>query len=804
MTGLLARLLLSLSLLFLAPAALVAQAAGPDAQAVQGIDYSAWEADASRIERILEGGSASSSFLRRLRDDLVTWRAQFLAGQDTNAERIETINAQIAVLGPPAAEGVTEPTELEERRAELNAQLLEAQLPSVSAIEAFTRANGLIEEIDSVLSDRQTRELLEHDPMPLNPLNWRTALAGLVEVAAAVEHEIVTKLNRHRDSEGLQGRVPLSLVLVIAGLLLLLRSRTFIGRWSEHLQKDVATHRGRGIAGFFVSLLQVIVPISGLVLIFLSVAFLDILGTEGLEILKAVITATVMVIIALWLGARLFPVSASLDAAFDVDIELRPLLRRSIVLAGVFLGLGTIAEAIATQDSMPVSARGVLVLPVYVGLSLAFLRLSQLLRRHRQEEIANAGPDADSSFFQRTLMIGAQALRVVAFAGPVIAAFGYLNLAEAIMTPSAQSLGIFALLVALQPLIRDGYALIARKSIEDASQALIPVLVNLLLVIAALPPLALIWGMRPERLWDIIIRFNEGFALGGTRVTPALALAVLVVFLIGLVATRLLQGALRSTILPRTKLDHGARNAVTSGVGYVGIALATVIAVTSAGLDLTALGVVIGALSVGIGLGLQGVVNNFVSGIILLIERPISEGDWIDVGGNMGIVKSISVRSTTIETFDKTDVIIPNADLIAGTVTNWTRGNTVGRAIVTVGVAYGSDTRRVSQILEEIARAHPDVASYPEPGVDFLGFGADSLDFRVRMILRDINNLVSLKTEIHHQIAERFAEEGIEIPFAQRDIWLRNPEALRPEPQPAGAADQARGGPEEENGNSAT
>jgi small-conductance mechanosensitive channel len=763
-------------------------AAAPSAE----IDYEAWENEATRAENLIEAGSASTAFLTNLRAVLAGWRARFLAAQDANAARISTIEAQIAALGPPPAEGATEPEAIAQRRTTLNSQLADAQVPRLRATEAFNRADGLIGELDSILAERQTRELFERDPAPINPLNWPPALVAFGDLAGTLDREIRDNISTHiANGEGIWDRVPFAAILIAIALALLTRSRFFVGRWTERLQLQVATRRGRGALAFVLSLLQVALPIAGLIMVGGAIGYLDVLGLVGADILSSLIAAGVTLYLALWLGGRLFPNNPDLQAAFGVGPELRGPLRRAVVFVGLFLGLGTIAETIATQDVVPLSARGVLVLPVYIGMAFSFLRLAQLIRRHRLAVAENdEDSDGERGFSFRMLAAFGLVVRIVSWAGPIVAAVGYLNLAEAIMTPTALTLGLAGILVALQNPIRDAYALISNKTHDEARQALLPVLMNLLLVFAASPLLLLIWGVRPEQLSEIITRFFAGFQLGDTRITPAIVLAVIAVFAIGMIATRLLQGALRTTVLPRTKLDAGARNAVVSGLGYVGIALAAVIAITTAGIDLTALGVVLGALSVGIGFGLQNVVNNFVSGIILLIERPISEGDWIEVGSTMGIVKAISVRSTTIETFDKTDVIVPNADLISGTVTNWTRGNTIGRAVVTVGVAYGTDTRRVQDILMEIARSHPDVSRFPEPGVDFLGFGADSLDFRMRCILRDVNKLVAVKTELNHRIAERFVEEGIEIPFAQRDIWLRNPEALRgPQPGPRGTED---------------
>jgi len=776
MTRLLAILCLALGL------ALSGAASAQEAQPT--VDYEAFEDIAATAERLVGDQSVSDARLEEVRQQLSELRGRLLEAESANETTIARLQAQIAALGAPPEEGADEPPEIANRREELNRQLAAAQVPRVTATEAYNRADGLIGEIDTVLRTRQNDELFQRAPSPLAPSHWRDAAASLAAVTAKTRDEVSQDVSDEARRAILRDRAVVTIGLVLTGLLLISRGRTWAGRLAGHIYR----RRVRSTIVFVASFGQVLLPVLGAVLLVAAALTAGVTGRMGTVLLIALIGFLATTFTALWLGGRLFPPDPGDPATLELSASDRAKARRTAVGIGVMVGIGGVLEVLSEFDEFSPAADGVLLLPFHLILGLLFWRFGKLLVAVRD----SAKEALEVSFATRTVGLVGRALLIVGAAGPLLALAGFQNLAQGLMVPTAMSLGVVAFLLALQMPIRDLYSLISRTPVDEAGKALIPVLVNFALALLALPVFALIWGMRPSELGEVYARFSEGFSLGETRITPGDVAVVLLVFAIALLFVRIVQGALRSTVLPRTRMDTGAQNAIVSGIGYVGIAVAALIAINTAGIDLTALAFVISALSVGIGFGLRNVIENFVAGIILLIERPIGEGDWIEVGGNMGIVKSISVRSTVIETFDKQQLIVPNGDFITGTVTNWTRGSHIGRAVVLVGVAYGTDTRRVQDILHEIACDHPSVMKDPEPGVDFLGFGADSLDFRVRAMLYDVNQLLSVKTEMHHRIAERFAEEGIEIPFAQRDIWLRNPDALHPPPQTVHAPVAAR------------
>ncbi|AQS63181.1 mechanosensitive ion channel family protein [Rhizobium rhizogenes] len=291
------------------------------------------------------------------------------------------------------------------------------------------------------------------------------------------------------------------------------------------------------------------------------------------------------------------------------------------------------------------------------------------------------------------------------------------------------------------------------------------------------------WGFQPGDIESWAYRLLTGITVGNASISLIGLFGGVLVFAIGYIITRWFQRWLDNNVMARGQVDAGVRNSVKTGIGYLGIAVAAIFGVSSAGLNLSSLALVASALSVGIGFGLQNIVSNFVSGLILLVERPFKVGDWVVTGTTEGTVKRLSVRATEIETFRGQSIIVPNSEFVNSSVGNWTHRNRIMRAEIPVSVAYDSDPQQVMDILLELVRAQPPVLRNPEPHVEFLRFGDFSLDFELRFHLADLSNGLGVKNALRIAILQRFRDEGIAIPFPQRNLNIHvegdaNPQML--------------------------
>jgi small-conductance mechanosensitive channel len=237
---------------------------------------------------------------------------------------------------------------------------------------------------------------------------------------------------------------------------------------------------------------------------------------------------------------------------------------------------------------------------------------------------------------------------------------------------------------------------------------------------------------------------------------------------------RTIRVVLRDEVLPNMQLPRGVGNSISTLTYYGVVTIGVMIALAAAGFHISQLAFIVGALGVGIGFGLQNVVNNFVSGLILMFERPIQPGDVVEVSGTSGKVREIGMRATTLTTFEGADVVVPNGTLLSEKLINWTLSDMTRRLDVNVGVAYGSDPKKVLDLLMQVAKTTPGITPSPEPSVLFAGFGASSLDFGLRAWTHDFANWVAIRSDMTVRVYEALKAAGIEIPFPQQDLHLRS------------------------------
>ena len=782
----LARLLLLLSaLLAIAPAGGIAQT-GAEEQSTPVL-LEQWDAEAALIEKILDESSPDSGEIEAMRATIEEQRRTIRKLIEPIEVESNPARQQLEALGEPPEDPKTEAPDVRAERERISTRLAAFDARIKLLNQADARAAALLDRLAQVRRDLFTRELITRGPSPLEPGVIRGAIAALGGVASQIVSETSGRISGSEMNVAFFVRVILLPVLIGAALFLLHGLKNAVLRRLRgaiasggSLQRDV-------LAAVGITLVRLALPALAVTLAFFAVWNSELLGTQGNALLRGLAVAAMIVTGAYALsGAFYSPYSPELRLSTLPEDQAEAAHYWLMTLA-LIVGLDRVLVLRLDRMGGSIDLLTVMNTALLVAGAMAVWGFSRHLAGRSLPPAAEAPdsraePDEEpeperETDLSRLFLVAARSVGLlIAVCAPALALAGYFAASRFVFYPVVFSGAIIGFCVLLFHAAREtvDHVTEPRDKGSKSRIQLIPIAVGFLLSCAALPVLALVWGADMADLRAAWRSFSEGFHVGDVTIAPLDYVNFLIVFSIGYVVTRILQGVLGRSVLPLTGLDAGGAAAVRAGVGYVGITLSALIAISATGLDLSNLAIVAGALSVGIGFGLQNIVNNFISGIILLVERPIKAGDWVQLGSGMGYVKQVNVRSTEIETFDRASLIVPNSELISGPVTNVTHNSMNGRLIVPIGVAYGSDPRKVETILTEIAKAQPMLLRRPAPFVLFRRFGPDSLEFEIRGVLRDVNWILNVTSDINFEIARRFAEAGIEIPFAQRDLHLKN------------------------------
>lgn len=760
----------------------------------------------------IENPEALEQELRMLREE----SRQRLAVAERQRAAVED---QLAVLGP--APGENDPPETEElaaQRAELNASLARMTSRQVQINANISVANDLLTEIASSRVQTLYERLFQRGESPLSTAMWAPAWRSAQETFGKIGAYFMNWSVEKKADAGLG----LSIILITAAFGFSLFIFWPLNLWVMSTFSEAIAGReptpGRRVVVAGLKMIARAVPgvIAGFVIIetLRAQGVINEQGESAARVLWLVIVDYLLVsgfLSGLFAPAnpkwRIAPIEAARGRSVSaLVISIVIVFGVQILAAEIFATAGAATELIRFTDAVGA---------VIIGVIIYFLCRRSLWRHappapsgYNVAAEATSAPSTESSVDEKARGSRFIRWRLLRRSGRSLAVLivlavlsGYVEFANFITSRIYSLALILAIAWFLRALVRETsfWAYIrfseteGKESGEDKGGQTDGVsdnfrfwtnwLINFALVLVLIPVVLVLAGIPAPNVVDMAGQAFFGFRIGGFEV-PSLAriFYAFMVFVAVLALTKVIQRAIHAGPLKHSSIDVGVQNSFVTLIGYAGLLIAFFAGVSAVGFDLRNLALIAGALSVGIGFGLQSIVNNFVSGLILLFERPIKVGDWVVTTSGEGIVKKISVRSTEIETWDRSSIIIPNSEMISAPVTNWTHKNKIGRITVPVGVSYGADPEQVKEILLKCANDHPLVVRYPEPFVVWQDFGASSLDFEIRAYLSDISSGLGVRTQLRFAIFKALKEAGVEIPFPQRDVHVKSwPETAMPD-----------------------
>ena len=704
-----------------------------------------------------------------------SWSKKCITESEAN---VAEITARLKEIGEPAD---NEPDDVRFTRTKLTTDQENASNTLASCKTLLVRSDTAIKNISEFRRDNLQRQSFAHG---------RDIVTVVTTVATGSNQwldEFVARISSAQGMRALNASQQLMLFnLILLSLAIGLIIRRSLSRWQgespgrwQKTRLDDGDIGKRVLAALAMTMRRYIVPllVSGSIGVFMSVETYDFVPTPLITI---IMDGLPLLILAFALTYFAFKALGDMGLRSDIDPQINHSLRKRFNILAIvwFSGYMLFQTILANSMSESVFFLARAVLGIILVLNVIWIIWLT-------KKIEGQGLNVTVRIITSLILVAAVVAELT----------GYRNLSSYILRGIVGTLVAYGLFQVLSLLMRTFLAefeagksqwqqRIRRKAgigMGDSIPGFIWVrfIATLTLWFGFIAALLAIWKVPESDVKRIGGYLTDGFTVGSIDIVPLRIFEAIVVLIILLTLNGWIQRRLDRNWLALTGLERGSRESIATVGNYIGIALAIIIALAVAGMDFSKLAIIAGALSVGIGFGLQNIVNNFVSGLILLFERPIKTGDWVVASGGVeGHVKKISIRSTQIESFDRADIIVPNSELIAGNLTNWVHKNRNGRIRIPVSVAYGSNTEQVRDLLTGIAGSHPDVITgHPDmhdPRALFLAFGDSSLDFELRFFVKDIQKRINLTSDMNFAIDKAFRENGIEIPFPQRDVHMRD------------------------------
>jgi potassium efflux system protein len=727
---------------------------------------------------VMRNPALNEQQLAQQRDALEKIRASAVEQSAKVAAPISEVKQQIASLGPAPEEGKTEAEGVAKTRADLQASLdrlqsVKSQL-DVIAVEAEQQSA----RVSALQRDQFFQRIFDRNRSILNPSLWYDAGIGTAVLAARLRSLITVwwaEVSPTAEPQGLL-LVPVFIVVFAIGYVLLGRG---LARWTRNYAAGTRPPDDlsrlwrilRGLIKIVALIFVVVVPIQ---------LALEASGyrTDRFDLVfRAVVTTISGTLVYTTFIRRL--ASPGLPAWRVIDVDDAAAMRFTW-LAGLaaFVAMSNaqltkLAEGLNLTLNYTIGQSALAALAMLVLLSLILVAL-----RNQTGLAQGAGRAVYLAWFPKV----APVLWLIIIVGFLALLFGYLSLANYIALNLFRTSILLAVLFLIHHLVdaavetsadsQSGFGRFLRRITRLGERAierlglLVRTIVDVVLVLAGLPMLFVLWTVTWVDFGSLINIAAMGLTIGEITLSPGAIALILTYLIAGIAATNLFIRWVDKRILAETRLDKGVQDSIRKGASYAGYIIAAGFALTAAGLDFSNLAIIAGALGVGIGFGLQSIVNNFISGLILLAERPIRVGDWVSLPVGEGLVRRINVRATEIETFDACTIIVPNSNLIIEPVKNWTHNDMMGRFLVQVTVDYASDAEEVRKLLVETAREHEKVLSAPEPVAVLARFGQFGLEFELRGFVADVFTAVFVASDIRFAILRAFHEKGITIPNA--------------------------------------